>query len=444
MEIEKILVVDDEPIIRNFLYDFFQIKKKEIQIFEDGKAAIEALSKESFDLVITDMKMPRASGIDVLKYCQSRLNVPVIIMTAFGSIENAVEAMKCGAFHYLIKPFTLDALDAVLKKAEEHISLVKENKYLKDALSPKHKIITKNPFMLKTLQNLKKIAKTNVSVFISGESGTGKEVLASYIHENSQRFHKSFIKVNCAAIAESLLESEFFGHEKGSFTGAQQRRMGRFELANQGTLLLDEVTEIPIQLQPKLLRAIQEQEFERVGSEKLLKVDVRIISTTNRKIDQAIKEGVFREDLYYRLGVVPIHIPPLRDRKEDILPLATRFLQMFCQENHKPFKQLSPSAEEKMLSYNWPGNVRELANTIERSVVLDDEKILTEDLLQLKTKTENIPLNLYEVEKKHILCTLEAKNHNKTHTAKALGISVRTLRNKLNNYSKTVKDSPLN
>ncbi|MBU6446801.1 MAG: sigma-54 dependent transcriptional regulator, partial [Verrucomicrobia bacterium] len=361
MMIEKILIADDEPLMLRFMNDLLKRHGKEVVLAQDGKEAIHILEKESFDLVITDMKMPHKDGLDVLKAAQG--NALVVLATAHGTIESAVEAMKLGAFHYLIKPFSPEALEGILEKAEEHLRLVKENTFYRDGA--KSNLIAESPSMKRILQDLDKIAKAHASVFITGESGTGKEVIAAAIHEKSSRSTYPFIKVNCAAIPETLLESEFFGHEKGSFTGAHTRKTGRFELADRGTLLLDEVTEIPLSLQPKLLRAIQEQEFERVGGTRPIKVNLRFLATSNRNMQEAIESKIFREDLYYRLNVVPIQIPPLRERREDIAPLAKYFLEKFCRENHKPLKHLGEDALKKLLDYSWPGNVRELANIIE-------------------------------------------------------------------------------
>ncbi len=304
--------------------------------------------------------------------------------------------------------------------------------------------IAESPAMKKLIQDIDKIAKSHASVLITGESGTGKEVIGGLIHHLSHRSKEPFIKVNCAAIPETLLESEFFGHEKGAFTGALQKKIGRFELADLGTLLLDEVTEIPLPLQPKLLRAIQEQEFERVGGMKPIRVNVRFLATSNRNMQEAIDAKIFREDLFYRLNVVPLHIPPLREREEDIIPLAQHFLKRFCEKNHKPFKQLSQSATLKLMNYPWPGNVRELSNVIERTVVLDFDSTIEADHLYLETLsggkstqhkgTLPIGISLFEMEKRLILETLIAYGNNKTKTAQILKISVKTLRNKLYEY----------
>ncbi len=302
-----------------------------------------------------------------------------------------------------------------------------------------NQLIAESPAMKRILRDLEKIAQSNASVFISGESGTGKEVIAAAIHHLSQRASAPFVKVNCAAIPESLVEAEFFGHEKGSFTGAMTRKPGRFELADGGTLLLDEVTELPILLQPKLLRAIQEQEFERIGGTRSLKVNLRFLATSNRNVQEAIESKIFREDLYYRLNVFSILLPPLRERKEDVLPLAQFFLKKMCEYNRKPLKTLSERATQKLLKYSWPGNVRELANLIERTVVLDFDPLIDAEHLYLDEERKIAPsahigMTLHELEKQWILDTLDAYHQNRTKTAEILGISVRTLRNKLHEY----------
>ncbi len=372
MAIENILIVDDEPLMRQFLFEALSRKGYVVECAENGKQACMLLKKSTFDLVITDMKMPDLSGLDILKKTKELSpQTLVLVMTAYGTVENAVEAMRLGAFNYLLKPFTLDAIETMIAKAQEHVALVNENTYLREQISSKVEIIAESPVMRKILEEGIRVAKSQASVLIHGESGTGKEVIAGAIHAHSLRAQKPYIRVNCAAVPDTLIESEFFGHEKGSFTGANTKRLGRFELADGGTLLLDEVTEIPINLQPKLLRVIQEQEFERVGGSRPVSVDVRIISTSNRDLKSAIADKVFREDLYYRLNVVPIHLPPLRERKEDILPLSRYFLDKCCRENSKKRKKLSPAAEKKLMEYAWPGNIRELANVIERVVVLD-------------------------------------------------------------------------
>lgn len=377
MSIEKVLVVDDEELMRRFLKETLMRQHLDVTVAENGKEALLEMKNGSFDLIITDMKLGDITGLDILKKAKEiSPSTLVIVITAFGTIENVVEAMKLGAFNYLIKPFCADTIETALKKANEHLLLVSENQFLRQQLSKegketKSKIISESPIMKKILAQVSQVAKSNASVFISGESGTGKEVIAGAIHAQSLRHNNPYIKVNCAAIPETLMESEFFGHEKGAFTGAIQKRLGRFELGNTGTLFLDEITEIPLSLQAKLLRAIQEKEFERVGGTKPVKVDVRLISTSNRDVLKAIENHVMREDLYYRLNVVPIYLPPLRERKEDIIPLANYFLERASLENKQKEKILTDRAKEKLLNYQFPGNVRELSNIIERAFVMN-------------------------------------------------------------------------
>jgi two-component system response regulator AtoC len=368
-------------------------------------------------------------------------------------MENAIEAMRLGAFNYLVKPFSQDTFEAMLGKAQEHSSLLEQNHFLRKEIATqqstsKDRLIAESELMKKILNDVDKIAASNASVFISGESGTGKEMIAHAIHFQSPRSENPFIKVNCAAIPAPLLESEFFGHEKGAFTGAINKKLGRFELADKGTLLLDEISEIPLELQPKLLRAVQEMEFERVGGVRSTKVDVRLISTSNRSMKEAVEEKVFREDLYYRLNVVPIHLPALRDRKEDILLLADYFLTKLCAENRKPLKRLSSESKAKLLAYHWPGNIRELANVIECSVVMNHSEILYPEHFALEVEDPQKPLTqaicfpsgitLQEMEKRLILKTLADQNNNRTKTALVLGISIRTLRNKLQQYAQAI------
>jgi two-component system, NtrC family, response regulator AtoC len=457
MSIEKILIVDDELIVRNFLAETLRRKGIDVTTAENGNKALGLLKDTIFDMVITDMKMPDITGIDVLrKVKELSPSTIVVVITAFGSIENAVEAMRLGAFNYLIKPFSPDTIEAIIEKAREHVSLLEENHYLRQQVSSGanrsySQIVGESPAMKKIIADVAQVAKSNASVFINGESGTGKEVIAHAIHFQSSRANKPFIKVNCAAVPDTLIESEFFGHEKGAFTGANIKKPGRFELADTGTLLLDEVTEIPLPLQAKLLRVIQEHEFERVGGTKPIKVDVRLISTTNRDIKQAIEEKVLREDLYYRLNVVPIYLPPLRERKEDIIPLAEYFIKKLCQENHREIKQLTSEAKKKLIDYYWPGNARELANILERAVVMDASKSIDPVHLYLENTPASklqsasstpmvssalpVGMTLQELEKHLIIETLQANNNNRTKTAQTLGISIRTLRNKLHDYN---------
>lgn len=452
MAIEKVLIVDDEPLVRDFLKETLRRKNLDVTVAENGRTALAYLKENTFDMIITDMKMPDITGIDVLR--EAKKNSPstiVVVITAFGSIENAVEAMKIGAFNYVIKPFSPDTIEAIVDKANQHLSLVAENNYLREQVSSSdnHTLIAESSIMKTIIRDLEKAAKSNANVMITGESGTGKEEIAYAIYANSFRKNGPYIKVNCAAIPETLIESEFFGHEKGAFTGAHAKHLGRFELANGGTLLLDEVTEVPLALQAKLLRAVQEQEFERVGGTKPVKVDVRIISTSNRNLQEAIAQKILRDDLYYRLNVIPIVIPPLRDRSEDILPLARYFIAKACKANSRKPKTLSREAEQLLLSYSWPGNIRELGNIIERAVVMDNGDTLNKDQLHLDaslqltgTISNTAGMSLHEMEKKMIIETLQAQKFNRTKTAKVLGISVRTLRNKLHQYELTELKEP--
>lgn len=441
MAIEKILVVDDEAIMRDYLCEALSRKGFEVIPAENGLKALELMQEFSFDMVVTDMKMPGMNGLELLKKIKEIApQIIVIVVTAYGSIENAVDVMKAGAFHYLIKPFSLESLIANIEKANQHLVLVAENHYLREQVTPHVQgfpIIAESPVMQKILEDIKYIAKSQANVFINGETGTGKEVIAHLIHYSSPRASKPFIKVNCAAVPDSLVESEFFGHEKGSFTGATNKRLGRFELANGGSLLLDEITEIPLVLQAKLLRVTQEQEFERVGGSKPLKVDVRLISTSNRNIEEAIKEKVLREDLYYRLNVVPILLPPLRERKEDIIPLARYFIERTCQQNHVEKKTLSSEAQKKLVDYHWPGNVRELANVIERAIVMDSHSVISEKQLYLTRPGALLSLiqgkTLAELEKQCIQETLSTQSNQKN-AADQLGISLKLLKDKLLEY----------
>jgi two-component system, NtrC family, response regulator AtoC len=376
MAIEKILIIDDDVVLRNLLAEVLQRTHFNVMIAESGPKALALFKDRHFDMIITDMKMSGTTGLEILKKAKEHApDTVVLIITAFGSIENAVEAMRFGAFNYLIKPFSPDAIEAIIEKADQHLAGLEKSQSAKKALCSSinrsdFKIICESSSMKRILADLENIAHSNASVCIHGESGTGKEVIAQAIHYSSPRAIKPFIKVNCAAIPETLIESEFFGHEKGSFTGAASRRLGRFELANGGTLLLDEITETPSSFQAKLLRVTQEQEFERVGGAQLVKVNVRLISTSNRDMKEAVSQKMIREDLYYRLNVIPIFLPPLRERVEEILPLAEYFLKKFSTENQRKLKTFNEAAKKKLLAHYWPGNVRELANVIERAVII--------------------------------------------------------------------------
>ena len=412
---KKVLIIEKELSARELLMNL--LKGKELQLFtvEDGMSALELLQNRPFDLIFSDLK-----GIKTLDRSSQRpLGTPIVHLCD----ENDPSIKDID--HVLKKPFCSKRVSALL------LSLLEKGK-------PKGTIIAESLAMKKILREVEKIAKSHSNVFIFGESGTGKEVIAGLIHTHSPRKQCPFIRVNCAALPDSLIESEFFGHEKGAFTGALQQRIGRFERADKGTLLLDEVSEIPSSLQAKLLRVVQEQEFERVGGTEGIHIDVRLVSTSNREMKEAIDEKTFRADLYYRLNVIPIFIPPLRKRTEDIIPLAKHFLEEVCQKNQIPLKQFSSKGEEKLLSHSWPGNIRELRNVIEYGVVMDYSDIIEAEHLFIDHKEppeELLPaIPLRELEKRHILKTLERLDGNRTQSAKALGISVRTLRNKLNEY----------
>jgi DNA-binding NtrC family response regulator len=393
----RILIIDDDESIRDLLGTFLKEQGFDVVTAVDGKAGLDVLRQERFDLFLVDLIMPVMGGLDLLKEVSNlKIDIPSIVITAFATVNTAVEAIKLGAFDYITKPFSLDELLIVINRCLNVSKLKIENETLKRQL--KHKfdfgeIIGSSPKMQRIYELIKKIADTDSTVFIHGESGTGKELIAKVIHYNSMRSQKAFVPLNCAAIPKDLLESELFGHEKGAFTGAINTRIGRFELANNGTIFLDEIGELHPSLQVKLLRVIQEREFERVGSTKTLKVDVRILAATNRDLKKAITNGEFREDLYYRLNVIPLEIPPLRERKEDIEILMEHFIHKFSKKKKKETIRISTDAMDCLKNYHWPGNVRELQNMIERLVILSDGVVRADDLperFQLKKGEQGI------------------------------------------------------
>jgi len=444
MAIEKILVVDDEPLVRNFLREVLEAEDYEVLTTEDGLSALKEVERGGIDLVITDVRMPKLNGIDLLKEVKKRSpSTLVVVITAYGTIENAVEAMKNGACDYITKPLSPEQIKLAIQKASQHKNLLNENRYLRSEVSQRYnfeQLIGRSPQMRRVYEMIDRVAPTNATVLIQGESGTGKELVARAIHYRSPRKDKPFVKVNCAALPEDLLESELFGHERGAFTGAVSKREGRFELADRGTLLLDEISETSPAFQAKLLRVLQEQEFERVGGSKTIKVDVRVIATTNKDLKQAIREGKFREDLYYRLNVLPIYLPPLRERKEDIPLLVQHFLEKYSRQNGLRIKSLSKKCLDMMMQYEWPGNVRELENVIERAVVMSEGETIFPENISLSSPVQKMGLSfpeeitLEEMEKRLILHTLQRTGGNRTEAAKILGISVRTVRNKLKKY----------
>ncbi|RKX93628.1 MAG: sigma-54-dependent Fis family transcriptional regulator, partial [Spirochaetes bacterium] len=398
------------------------------------------------DLLITDLKMPKLTGEELMKETLRKYpHIPVIVLTGHGTIENAVEAMRQGAYDFITKPLNIDKLSLIVKRALENSSLKRQNRELLKQLKRKYSfenIIGKSPAMKKVFETIELVAPSKANVLIYGESGTGKEMIADAIHHNSPRRDKPYIKVHCAAIPETLLESELFGHEKGAFTGAVSRKRGRFELANHGTIFLDEIGELSLQMQVKLLRVIQEREFVRVGGEESIKVDVRIISATNKDLKEAVKNGTFREDLYYRLNVVSIYVPPLRERKDDIPLLVHKFIEEFSKENNKQIDGITNGALQALISYDWPGNVRELRNVIESIVVLTKNKIITEEdiphyILNKEEKSYiKIPIgtSLQEAEKRLIEFTLQNTGGNKTKASEILKIGRKTLHRKIDEY----------
>jgi len=440
-------VVDDEAAIRESLCDWLSDVGYEVLTAENGPQALEIIEREKLGIVITDLVMPGMDGIELMKTAKSILpNIEVIIITAYGSIPTAISAMREGAYDYIEKPFCPERAELLIEKLVERQKLVEENLSLHQKLEEHYRfenIITKSPKMQQVIEVIKIVAKSNATVLIIGDSGTGKELVARAIHSQSHRRSRPFVAISCTALAESLLESELFGHEKGSFTGAYTQTKGKFEAANRGSLFLDEIGEMSANIQVHLLRVLEEKEFTRVGGNELIKVDVRIISATNKDMKKAIASGEFREDLYYRLNVVSIELPPLRERREDIPLLAQHFLKKFTIENQKEITGFSPEATDFLLKYEWPGNVRELENTIERAVILSQNpSIKMADMSQ-----ENMPLarstpvrgNLKEMEKNYILETLTQSQGNYRKTARLLGISRMTLYNKVKTYGINVK-----
>jgi len=440
----SILIVDDDRAHRTMLRTLLSGWGYQVTEAADGSEAIDEVGKGPFDLVLMDIRMAVVSGLEALAEIKA-LNpaIPVVLMTAYASVETAVDALKKGAYDYLIKPLDFDELKLALNRAMEHSNLRKENLQLRENLGTlfdRRSIIGRSEIITNLLDTVAQIAPTEASVLLTGESGTGKEMIAGAIHFNSMRKEGPFIKINCAALTETLLESELFGHERGSFTGADRRKEGKFKQADHGTLFLDEVSEMSLAMQVKLLRVLQERELTRVGGEEVIKVDVRIIAATNRDLLQEIEAGRFRDDLFYRLNVITLNVPALRERREDIPLLAHQFLTMFAEKNRKPLKGFSPQAMDHMLRHDWPGNVRELMNSIERGVVLSRGEYLdTQDLaLVVRPSAAQIPdiqgQPLEEVEKAAILRTLEQANGNKSETARRLGITRRTLHQKLKKF----------
>lgn len=449
----RILIVDDEENVRRMLTTAFSLQGHETHSAGDGKAALDLFADVHPDVVLMDIRMPVMDGIDTLKIMRDRQpRIPVILMTAYAEVETAIEALRSGAFDYVIKPFDLDELNLVIQRALQLQAMKQEIRSLHKALSTSWQwghILTTSPLMIDICKDTAKIALSQASVLISGESGTGKELIARAIHYNSRRASGPFIKINCAALPESLLESELFGHEKGAFTGAQSLRQGLFERAHQGTLLFDEIGEMPLVLQAKLLRILQEREFERIGGHQTIHVDIRIVAATNRCLQTMVKEGTFREDLFYRLNVIHLTLPPLRERREDIALLANHFLQKFSSENQRDIIEIDPTAMSMLAAWPWPGNIRELSNVIERAVVMNTGAVIFADDLPAQFRSpisaaaevkptqpgeRNLKEEIKREEKRIIVEVLEQQDGNRTRTALMLGISRRALMYKLQEY----------
>ncbi len=454
MSIHRILIVDDDSLSREFLTETVRTLGLSAVAVPSADEALQALNENAFDLVFTDLRMPGMDGIELVrKISELHAGMPSVLVTAHGSIDSAVEAMRFGAFDFLMKPFTPESIEIVIERIDKSQRLQEENAYLRDEVAGKQegaKIIGHSKNMLDTLAVAERIASSKGTVLITGESGTGKERIAHFIHDKSPRAAAPFIRVNCAALNETLLESELFGHEKGAFTGAHKARPGRFELADGGTLLLDEIGDISPAMQAKLLRVLEEEEFERVGGSHTLKVDVRVIASTNRSLPDEVAAGKFREDLYYRLHVLPIHLSALRERREDIAALAFHFADFYSTQNGFKAPDFTNSARERLESWTWPGNVRELENVVQRSVVLQQGRRIDSDHLQFGPSAhtppaavnagtgEVIDISAYlanrpiaELEREAILATLGSTNGNKSEAARRLGVTARTLSNKM-------------
>ena len=448
-----LLVIDDEKNIREGLAADFEMDGYDVKIAANGDEGLEFLSKGDIDLVITDLRMPGTSGEDVLKKVTREMpGIPVIVLTGHGSIDAAVSAMQNGAYDFLTKPLNLEHLELIVKRALKGRELSLQHQELLSEVKSKSSdnMIGKSPSLQKVNNLINKVADSKISILITGESGVGKEVVADAIQQKSSRRDKPFIKVHCAALSESLLESELFGHEKGAFTGAETLHKGKFELADGGTIFLDEIGEINPGVQVKLLRVLQEKKFERVGGEKTIEVDVRVISATNKTLEDEVKQKHFREDLYFRLKGIEIMVPPLRERKDDIPLLLNNFLLKYNRENNKNIKGFSNSAKNILFNYDWPGNVRELQHCVESAVVMaSGDEIQAEDLtVKLEDKKNSsgilVPygISLEDAEKMIILENLESNNGNKTKTADILKIGRKTLHRKLNEYGLVTSSGP--
>ncbi len=452
----RVLIVDDDKLVREYLEEALTRLGHQVSTAMDGQEGIEIIETDDFDLMFTDIKMPRLDGLGFLAQAVRRQpETPVIVLTAYGTIESAVEAMKKGAYDYLSKPIDKDLLKLTVERALQKRRLVRENRALRSLVEQEQSIAaivgTSEP-LRQVVEMLEVIAPQPVDVLITGPSGTGKELVARALHWSSPRAEKPFIKMNCAALPEGLIESELFGHEKGAFTGAIKTRKGKFEAANGGTILLDEISEMPPGLQAKLLRVLQEREFDRVGSNDTISVDVRVVATTNKNLVQEVNEGRFREDLFFRLNVVPIYLPPLVKRPDDVPALISHFVDKYGRRYGREFEAIDDDAVDYLKAQPWPGNVRELENRIERAVVLAKDLVIHKSDVSLESPSYDVSpqadggsfgaVTVAELEKKHILQTLKELGFNRTKAAEQLGISIRTLRNKLNEYREQGEDIP--
>ncbi len=448
-ENNTILVVDDNDVNREMMRTLLKGWGYEVIEADDGTSAVATIKERSVSIILMDIKMVHMSGVEALEHIQAyNPAIPVIMMTAYSSVETAVETLKKGAYDYLTKPLDFEKLKRIIERIRERLSLEQENQDLRERLGSRFQrenIVGNSPAMTNLLEIVEQVAPVDSNVLITGESGTGKELIAGALHYNSPRRDHPFIKINCAAITETLLESELFGHEKGAFTGAEKKKKGKFVQAHRGSILLDEIGEMPLAMQSKLLRVLQEQELSPVGSEQPVRVNVRVIASTNKDIEEQIKKGQFRQDLYFRINVVNLDAPPLRKRIEDIPALAQHFLSVMAEKNQKQVSGFAPEAMDTLLKYSWPGNVRELMNIIERAVVLARSEYLSQkDFPMLLAETDtadltnwnfNGDLPLAEVEKKAILETLAAADGNRSEAARRLGIARKTLLNKLKQYN---------
>jgi two-component system, NtrC family, response regulator HydG len=441
----RLLVADDDPGLRESLERTLTREGYQVVLASDGRAALERVQSGGVDLILTDLKMPGLTGLELLRATKALTpDVDVILLTAFGTVEEAVKAMKDGAYDFLTKPFRREQLLKLVGKALERRALITQNRALQQQLEDlrgKGQVIGVSPVFRRVMTLVEQIADSSATVLIQGESGTGKELVARAVHERSTRRNGPFVAVNCAALPETLLESELFGYEKGAFTGAAVRKEGRFELADGGTLFLDEVADLSAVTQPKILRVLQEGEFERLGATRTIKVDVRIVTATNQDLAQLVRDKKFREDLYYRLNVITINVPPLRERPEDIPLLAEHFLRIYAAKNNRKLEGFTPEARSRLESYSWPGNVRQLENVIERAVVLVREGRIDADALPAEIAgvkrpprdaiLELVGVPLQEIEERLLDETLRITGGNKTQAAKLLGIDVRTVARKL-------------